>query len=147
MKRYAVALMLLLVPTVLLAQGESRRAGRRGGPDGMQRNVIEIIIEKKADLSLSAEQVAQLEPIARKLEEDNQPVLAELQKLRGNTGMRDLTEEQRTQMRAQMDKLRDNRTAALEQANAVLSTDQKEKVRTLLRQQMRAGRGGPRRGR
>jgi Spy/CpxP family protein refolding chaperone len=145
MKHYAVALTLMLVPSVLLAQVAGRQGGRRGGPEALQRNVIEIIIQKKAELSLTAEQVAQLEPIGKKLDEDNKPVVETLAKLRG-TGMRDLTDEQRAELRTQMETLRENRMAALEQANAVLSSDQQAKLREVLRQQMR-GRGGPRRGR
>jgi hypothetical protein len=141
MRKYASALILLLLPTVVLAQGEGRR-GRRGGPSEMQRNVVQMIIEHKADLALSAEQVAQLEPIARKLDDENKPVVEELQKFRAAVqNPRTMSEQEREQVRTHMAKLRAHRESALTQVAAVLSADQQTKLRTLVRPRARGGAG------
>jgi LTXXQ motif family protein len=131
MRKYVSTIILLLLPTVVLAQGEGRRTRR--GMEGMQANVIQVIIDHKADLSLTANQIAKLEPIARKLEEQNKPVIAEMQKVRGNTNVRELSQEQRDQMRPQMQKLRDHRQAALTEAKTVLTQEQQTKLRDFVR--------------
>jgi hypothetical protein len=139
MKKYGFLLVLLLLPSVVLAQG-GRRGGRMG-PGGAQRNIVEVIINQKAELELTAAQIASLEPIAKKLDEQNKPVLEELQKLRGSgTNPREMSEEQRAQLRPLMEKMREHREAALKEAQLVLTDAQKEKLRNLL-QERREGRG------
>src|SRR5262245_12577981 len=139
MRKYAAMLVLLLLPTVVLAQGNGRK-GRHGGKEGMQANVIQVIIDHKAELALSPEQIAKLEPIARKLGEQNKPFIEEMQKIRGDTNLRELSTEQREQMRTQMGKLRENREAALTQARTILKPEQQTRLRDIVRERM------PRRG-
>ena len=145
MRKYGLLLVsLLLVPSVAFAQG-GRRGAMRGGPEGVQRNIIEVIIAQKADLTLTAEQITSLEPIAKKLDEQNKPVLEEVQKLRGSgTSPREMSEQQREQMRPLMEKLRENREAALKEAQPVLTDAQRDKLRQLMeeRRPRRGGRAG-----
>ena len=139
MRKYGFLLVLLLLPSVVLAQG-GRRGGRMG-PGGAQRNIIEVIINQKAQLELTDAQIASLQPIAKRLDEQNKPILEELQKLRGSgTNPRDMSEEQRAQMRPLMEKMREHREAALKEAQPVLTDAQKEKLRQLL-EERRPGRG------
>jgi hypothetical protein len=139
MRKYATTLVLLLLPTVALAQGEGR-PGRREHA-GKRGNVIQMMIEHKADLALTAEQIAKLEPIGKKLEEQNKPVVEEMQKIRGTTNVRELSQEQREQMRAQMGKLREHRKAAMTEANTILTQEQQTKLRDMM-QKMAPGRRG-----
>ncbi len=142
MRKYAAMLTLLLLPSLALAQG--RRGGRGMGPDAMQRNVIQVMIEHKTELSLTNDQIAKLEPIGKKLEEQNKPILEEMLKLRQSGGnARDITEEQRQQMRTQMEKVQENREAALKDARDVLTEEQLSKLREVMRD-MRPRRGGRR---
>src|SRR5215510_10049320 len=127
MRKYISTIILLLLPSVVLAQGEGRRA-RRGGMEGMRGNVVQTIIDHKTDLGLTAEQIAKLEPIGKKLDEQNKPILEALQKVRGNTSFREMSQEQREQMRPQMEKLRDHRKAALDEVKGVLTQEQQTKL-------------------
>jgi hypothetical protein len=132
---------LLMLPAAAAAQ---RGRGQRMRPDSaMQQNVIEIVVQHKADLALTSDQIAKLEPIAKSLDEKNKNLVEELARFRG-TGTRptDMSEEQRQQMRSLMEKVREHRTNAVEELRAVLNEEQMKKVRELLPQ----GRGG-RRGR
>jgi hypothetical protein len=137
-------LVLLLLPAVVFAQG--RRGGRGMRGDALQRNAIQMIIEHKDQLALTSDQLGKLEPISKKLDEQNKPLLAELQKNRPGDP-RNMTEEQRQAVRVPMEKIRDNREAAMKEAREVLTTEQQEKLRQVMEEMRprRGGRGGLRR--
>ena len=121
MRKYLAALALLVWPATLLAQGgRGERGGRGFGPRG--GNPVEVILQHRSELNLTADQVSKLEAVASKLEESNKPLVAELQKQRPE-GQRpqELTEQQREQLRGVMEKLRDNREDAQKQVAAILT--------------------------
>jgi hypothetical protein len=137
-------LVLLLLPALAFAQ--VRRGGRGMGGDRLQSNVIQMIIEHKDQLALTSDQLGKLEPISKKLDEQNKPLIEELQKNRPGD-RRNMTEEQRQALREPMEKIRDNREAALKEARQVLTTEQQEKLRQVMEEMRprRGGRGGLRR--
>jgi DNA-binding MurR/RpiR family transcriptional regulator len=96
------------------------------------------VLAHKTDLSLTTEQIAKLEPLAKTLEEQNKPVIEELRK-QGATRARGMSEEQRNELRAQSEKIRENRTKALEELRTVLNEDQMKKARELIRPEGRRG--------
>ncbi len=140
MRKSIAVIALMILPAVAAAQ---RGRGARMGQDStMQQNVVEIVLEHKADLALTSDQIAKLQPIAKSLEEKNKAVLEEVRKFRGGGARpRDMSEEQRQQMRALMEKVRDNRTAALDEMRPVLNEDQMKKVRELARPKGRGRQG------
>jgi hypothetical protein len=137
MKKSVVVLALLLLPSAVIAQ-RPRRADRMGADSMAQRNVVAVVLAHKTDLSLTTEQIAKLEPLAKTLEEQNKPVIEELRK-QGATRARGMSEEQRNELRAQSEKIRENRTKALEELRTVLNEDQMKKARELIRPEGRRG--------
>jgi hypothetical protein len=139
MRKTMAVIALLLLPAAAMAQ--RGRGGRMRPDSAMQNNVVEVVLQHKTDLSLNSDQVSKLEAIGKKLEEANKPIAEELRKQQGAGRARDLTEEQRTALRATMEKVRENRTKALDEMKAVLNEEQMAKVRELVRP---AGRRGGR---
>ena len=143
MRKFLAALALLVLPAALLAQGgRGERGGRGFGPGP---SPVEVALQHRSELNLTADQVSKLEAVASKLEESNKPLIAELQKNRPE-GQRpqELTEQQREQMRAVMEQLRDNREDAQKQVASILTDQQKERVRSFRpeRGDRRGGRAG-----
>ena len=103
MRKYLAALTLLVLPAAVLAQGgRGERGGRGFGARG--GNPVEVILQHRSDLDLTADQVSKLEAVASKLDESNKPLIAELQKQRPEGQTRqELTEQQREQMRGVME--------------------------------------------
>src|SRR5262245_30103210 len=149
MRKSFAALVLLVMPAVVLAQGGRGERGRGFGPGGFG-NPVEIVLDHKTELNLTADQVTKLEDVARKLEEQNKPIIAELEKERGNARPDELTEKQREEMRDAMEKLRDNREDAQKKVAATRTDQQEEQLRACRPARPegvggRGGRGGPRR--
>ncbi len=148
MRKYLAALTLLVLPAALLAQGNRGERGGRGfGAGGPGMNPVEMILEHRSELNLTADQVGKLESVAKKLDEQNQPIIAELQKLRGNGRSEELTEQQREQVRAAMEKVRDNREDAQKAVAEILTAQQEEQLHSFMpkpgeRGGMAGGRGG-----
>lgn len=112
-KSVVFALAMLVLPAVASAQGGGQR-----GPGMMQQNVARLLIEKKADLALSDEQVAKLEVVAKSLEEKNAPIIAEVRAAR-QAGA------DRQTMMAKMQQIRTNADDALsKEIKPILSADQ-----------------------
>ena len=129
-----------------------RGMGMRGGMMGMMRNPVQLLVDSAQSLGLSADQVRQLQAIARQLDDQNRVPLDSLQAHRGEMGgMRgggEPTPEQRAAMerlRPYMMQLRDNDRQAIERAMAVLTPDQQARVRAMMPQRRMGdgGRGGP----
>src|SRR5262245_9588174 len=127
MRRYLAALALLALPATLLAQGGRERGGRGFGPGA---NPVEFVLQHRSDLNLSADQVTKLEAVASQLEQNNKPIIAELQKNRP-ANRQEMTEQQREAMRSVMEKLRDNREDAQKQMAGILTQDQETKLESL----------------
>ena len=131
--RAIAVIALMLLPAAVSAQRPNRERGQR--QDNM-RNVVEIVIEKKADLALNDEQVTKLTALAKQLEEKNKPTVEQVQKLRDNgTRPRDMNEEQRESMKKAMESIQENRKAALEDVRGLLNDEQKKKMKALLEEQ------------
>ena len=129
MRKSFAALVLLVMPAAVLAQGGRGERGGRGFGPGRFGNPVELVLQHKTELNLTADQVTKLEDVARKLEEQNKPIIAELEKERGNGKPGELTDKQREEMRDAMEKLRDNREDAQKQVASIL-TDQQEQQLT-----------------
>ena len=129
---------LLLLPAGVLAQGRvERRVGARP-----QANLIEQVLQHKADLALTAEQVGKLETLSTQLSEKQKPIIEEMRKQReGGARPREMTEAQREEARKTMEKLRAHREEALNALNDVLTDEQEQKVKGFLEGRPRR-RGG-----
>mgnify|MGYP000053028929 CR=1 FL=1 len=137
---HALAILALaLAPAVVAAQDQPRGPG--GAMQRLRRNPVAAILERRADLQLTNEQVAKLEAIRKKLDEQNAPLLAKLDEARGNApgGGAPASDEQREAMRQRMAELRpvlqqvrENNRKAIEEASAVLTPEQRQKVRGIL---------------
>ena len=144
MRRTVVAalVLLLLAPTALLAQAGGGRMRGPGMGMGMM-NVARLLIENRSEVTLTDEQVVKLQVIADSVELKNAPLREEMQKMRGSGGMQNMSDADRTRMRATMQALRANGEAAQKEIDAILSAEQKEKATALL-ERLRPRRGGGR---
>lgn len=129
MNRVLLAAALLAAPApALLAQGAQApaEAAHRQHPQraqhGQRPSPVAALLRHRAELKLTAQQVTRLEAVERDLARKNEPI------------------------RKQMEQLRRNSQAAREQVQAILTAEQKEAARALMREQRgsrgdRAGRG------
>ena len=140
MRRILVAaLVLLLVPGALFAQGG--RQGR-GGMGMATMNAAKILLEARAELTLSDDQAAKLQTIADSLEKKNAPFVAEMAKMRAAGGMQSMSDADREKMRTNMEQARTNGEAAQKEIDAVLTAEQKTKAEEILARNRRGRRGG-----
>jgi hypothetical protein len=119
--------------------GYERGAGRP--PQIMPSSAAELALDHASELSLAADQRAQLEKIRREVDSANAPLRVQLDSLRPSSrpvNSRDMSEEQREEMRARrtavaavIGHMRDNATASRERTFAILSTEQRLKVEQL----------------
>lgn len=139
---------LLAVPTTpVLAQGggsgrpEMRQAGSRQGP-------IETLLEHRADLKLTGDQVTRLEQLQKDLLAKTSPVQEQLRQLRSGGGVGG-----REEMQPLMQQLRTHNQEAMRQAQAILTAEQRELARSYMprrsgegagQREGRRGRGGSR---
>lgn len=129
---FAVA-MGLAMPALASAQGGAQR-----GPGMMQQNVAALLVEKKAELALSAEQVTKLEVVAKTLEEKNAPLIEEMRAARQNGG-------DRQAMMATMQKIRGNADEAFEkEIKPLLGAEQITKAEQIIAESRQRRRGGNR---
>jgi hypothetical protein len=143
LKRLIAAAAFLAVPGVVFAQG----GGGRGGMGGGMMNPLQVVLDKKADLNLSADQVAKIEELKKALEEQNRVPMAEMQKIRQAHPERGaMPEEERTKMRAQGMLIQQNNTAAREKLKDVLNAEQLVAANKAIDEArpMRGRRGGAR---
>lgn len=178
--RYTLAFALLAAAPVAAQGGraDSTRAPRweRGAGRGESRPAMERLVALRQELQLTDAQVTRLQEIGRRLEERNAPFRAQLAaqreqyKAERRAQMEKLTPEQRRDtlrmlrerggrreipqaMRAPMERMRENLQAAMQEAQAVLTPQQKERARQLMAEarqargdRMSAGEGRHRRG-
>lgn len=149
-RRVLLLAALLAAPApALVAQstqpGQYPAAQQRQGP----RSPIVRLLEQRDTLRLTAEQVSRLEAIDRDLQQQNQPILQQLQQFRGEDGRpreemsdadREAMRERFEQARPLMEKMRANNQAALEKVKAVLTPEQQQLARSLMPQER--GEGG-----
>jgi len=121
LKRWAVvALVLLTVPSVVFAQG-----GRGGRGMGMLQSPIKVVLDHRADLNLTAEQVTKIEELEQALTAKNKAPQEEIAKIReANPDMRNMPEGARTKMREQSQLVMANNTEAEGQLKDILDAEQ-----------------------
>lgn len=137
-RRGLIALVLLSLPTVVFAQrGGQRQGGQRGGM-GMRMSPLAVVLEKKADLQLTDEQVESVEAMEKALTEKNAPLLAKMQEMRQG-GQPD-----REAMMEIFQAITANNTEAQEQLKDVLNAEQLEMATKFIAEAMpgRGRRGG-----
>lgn len=148
-----LALGLMAAPVTVLAAQTPRAEQQQQGP---LRSPVTRILEKRAELKLTAEQVTRLEKIDATLREQNKPLQEQMQRqmqqVRGERPQGEPTEAQREamrkrreQMRPVMEKMRANQQAAMQQVQQVLTGAQKEQVRSLMQEGRGEGRPQQRR--
>ncbi len=134
---FAFGLLLLGLSSAAEAQDRQERKGPESGP-------IATLIHMRAELRLSDQQVTQLEQLDERTEELNKPFVARLHELRRRARAlghySDLSPEARAQFDAYMEEgqpflksIHENNMAAMREVGRILSNDQKEKMRELLR--------------
>jgi Skp family chaperone for outer membrane proteins len=148
-----MVLALMLVPAVASAQG-MRRGGRMGGPGAGPgpMNPAQVLIEHRADLGLSDEQVATLEGYAKQITASHEAMRVAMDSLHEAGGMRAMTDAQREQMRALREAMMANNRTIHEGIQSTLTAEQLEQAAKFLpppgrgrrgeRMGGRAGRGG-----
>ncbi|HUG42366.1 MAG TPA: hypothetical protein VMM12_18015 [Longimicrobiales bacterium] len=150
------AVALLAMPAT--AQGRRGGAGPDGrpgwdGPGSMARNPVTMLLERREALELTADQVRQLETIQARVEQENAPRIARLREALGDRPARDLTAEERAQLRDRMgelqpvrDELRETNRAAMAEARDLLTPEQATALRAAMRRGSRDGGPGARMG-
>lgn len=131
-KATVFALALLAVPAMAHAQ-----RGPGGGPGMMaQANVARLLIEHRADVGLTDEQVGKLETVAKAMQEKNAPILEEMQKAReGGAG--------RETMMPLMQKMRANSDESWEkEVKPLLTAEQLPKAEKVIADARPQRRGG-----
>lgn len=140
-----LALALMLAPAPLAAQQSQDTA--RAAPHHWARGhgAVEKLLRHRAELNLSAAQVARLEEINERMEEHNRPLVRQLVEMRRHWGpefrrsRREMTPEQRAELsrrmeaaRPLMEKIHENNRAAMREVGELLNTEQKAAVRKML---------------
>ena len=139
-----VAAALLAAPAT--AQGgqggeRPRRAeGVRAGPGAPARNPVAMLLDRREELELTAEQVARLEAVRERVERENAPRIERLRAALGDRPRRELSDEERARLRGRMqelqpvrDEIRATNRAAMEEAREVLTDEQESKLREIVR--------------
>jgi hypothetical protein len=149
---------LAVMAAPLAAQGGRGPAEGRmmRGPAAMMRNPVEVVLEHRADLELTAEQVRTLEALRDRVEEENAPRVERLREAFGDTDPRELSAEERDALRARMrelapvrDEVRATNRAAMDQVHELLTDEQRGELRQFMRRRMGPrgeGRGMQHRG-
>jgi hypothetical protein len=127
----AAALLLTAAAPLMAQRGEQRATSR------VQRNPIEIILDNRAELELTDDQVSQLTAINERLAEANGDVIEEIRKVRGQTrpASRQDVEQLMEKTQPLLDKIEENNRKALEEAEAFLTDEQKAKARELVQRE------------
>jgi hypothetical protein len=138
MKRAMIAMVLLAIPTMAYAQGGGQRGGRgqRGQMAGAAQGPLTIVLEKKADLKLSDEQVVEIEAMQTALVEKNEPHQAKMRE------MREAGQPDREAMTQLMQAIRENNMASHAALKDVLDEEQFELANKLIAEAAPRGRRG-----
>jgi hypothetical protein len=129
--------------------------GMMAGPGMRAQNPGALLLERRAELGLTADQVRQIEAIQARVQQQNTARIEQLRAARGDSperNFRDMSADERQQLRAQMrermeklqplrQQLRETNRAAGQEIHALLTDAQREQLRTLRREQMREFRG------
>ncbi|NIP80405.1 MAG: hypothetical protein GWM90_14750 [Gemmatimonadetes bacterium] len=150
----AAALALAAAP--LAAQGGPGRGpaqGRgfmAGGPGAMARNPVQVVLDHRAQLELTAEQVATLESLRDRVQAENAPRWHQLQEAWGDVDPRALSVEERQELRQRMqelapvrDQIRTTNRAAMDQVHELMTAEQESQLHGIMR---RGNRGADGRG-
>ena len=159
--RIFLVLIAVFAPLPVLAQQPTPTGGRplvgRGpGPQSALRipddGPIKLLLENRVVLSLSGEQVGQLEEIDRQMREANRPIYAQLFAMRQQmprVSERDMTPEQREAYQATLRtaepllaKIRKTNMVCMTRVGEILTDDQEARVRVLIDNQDRRDNGG-----
>jgi Spy/CpxP family protein refolding chaperone len=133
--RRIVAVLLLALPATLAAQGQPSPPQRGGGFQRGATNPFQVALGKSADLKLTEEQTAKLRELDKALREKNEPIMAEIRKLRGSgTSMRDIPEADRAKLRELMQTIRKNAAEGTESLKDVLTDEQVQQVQKILQE-------------
>ena len=139
MRKFAIVLALALLPAAAMAQQTPPQGppqgGMRMGGGRMQQNTVEWLLTQKDQFRPSADQVTQLEAIAKALNDSTAPLRDQMRKAREDamSGGGD-PREAFQQMRPTMEKIRHADEEATEDAVKVLNDEQKKVVKDLLDQ-------------
>lgn len=145
---------LALVAAPLAAQAGQGRAGMgrgmaAGGPAAMARNPVAVLLDHRADLGLTEDQVGRLESLSQRVAAENGPRWEQLRAAFGDEAPADMTAEERARLRERMRALdpvraevRETNRAAMDEARSVLTADQLEKLPTIMRRGPRHGERG-----
>ena len=153
-----VAIAALLVAAPLAAQGgmgqgrqgRSGMGGMGGDADRMLRNPVEQVLESRAELGLTEAQIAGISAIRDRLAERTKAQREQLAAARGDVEPREMTPEQRREMRVKMQELapvlqsfREANRAAMAEVHEILDDAQDATLRQIMsRRTDRPGRGG-----
>jgi Spy/CpxP family protein refolding chaperone len=155
----AVALALAAAPVPALAQQPTTPQpaatvpGARRQHPRPRRDAASTLLRHRQQLDLTADQVARLEAIRQRARSQNQPLVRQIRNIRERAvpGLREhrgeLTADQRASLKATrpqvmplVKQIRDNEKAARQEAAAVLTAQQKQRIESL-RAARRASRG------
>jgi len=166
-KVYGLALLAAVAaaPVVVEAQAPRAAAGQQQAERGGWHSPISRIVEHRAELGLTTEQVSRLQGIQQRLQQQNAPLMEQVRASgawregaakadrgdrapradgarRGARAGRQVPEE----MRPVMNQIRDNNRAAHQEVRSVLSDQQQVRLRELAQQQRAGGQRGEWRG-
>jgi Spy/CpxP family protein refolding chaperone len=146
------ALAVVPAPLPVEAQTTQRDAVPRAASPA-QAKPFGLMMQNREQLGLTDQQIARLEGIAQRLEQQNGPLLQRLREAgipvrpERRDGVREMTPEQRRELRERLEahrptlmQMRQNTHAAMEEARVVLTPEQQERMREIMRQ--RDGHGG-----
>ena len=142
---------LALAPAPALAQraGPPADAPRARWMQG-DHQPFQFVLDHRADLKLTDQQVARIEQIAARVKQQDAPLVARLRAaLPEGKSPRDMTAEERTAFRQKMqalqperDQLRDLHRTAMREVRDLMTPEQQTQWRTLMQQNRPARRGG-----
>lgn len=147
---------LALIAAPLAAQGGAGRQGpamgrgmMQGGPEAMARNPATVVLEHRAELNLTDDQVTNLEAIQDEIQKQNGPRWEQLKAAFGGDDPAEMTVEQRQELRQKMQELAPVRDS-IQQTNRTLmasfhetlTTEQQHTLQQLMSRRGRAGGPG-----
>lgn len=144
----ALALMLLAAP--LAAQGGGRgpamgRGMRGGGPGAMARNPVAVVLDHRADLELTDDQVQKLETLREHVQQANEPRWQQLKEAFGDADPRSMSVEERQALRERMqalqpvrEEIRAANREAMDEVHELLTDEQETQLHGIMRRA-----GGP----
>jgi hypothetical protein len=160
MKISSVVMALALIAAPLAAQGGPGRRGpamgrgmMQGGPEAMMRNPATMVLEHRAELNLTDDQVQALESIQDEIQKQNGPRWEQLKAAFGDVDPAEMTVEQRQELRQKMQELapvreeiRQTNRTLMAGFHETLTTEQQHTLQELMSRGRAGGPGAPGRG-